>query len=70
MSDPEHDTHAALISRLRDSIDRLRLDIEPRADPALEEITRALEVLADLSTHVHEHALEGRRRLDSGENPG
>lgn len=63
MTDDDHITHAALAEELTSSIQRLRRDIESRSDPILEEVAHAMEVILQLTTHAHDHALENRERL-------
>ena len=63
MTDDDHITHAALAEELASSIQRLRRDIESRSDPILEEVAHAMEVILQLTTHAHDHALENRERL-------
>lgn len=63
MTDDDHVTHAALAERLRASIALLRQDVEARSDPVLGEIAHALEVILELTTHAHDHALENRDRI-------
>lgn len=65
MSQQHPDTHAELIERLRDSIGRLRQNIEARSDPTLEEIAHALGLLLDLTAHTHDHTSDHRRRLET-----
>jgi hypothetical protein len=63
MTDDDHTTHAALAEELTSSITRLRRDIESRSDPILEEIAHAMEVILQLTTHAHDHAVDNSRRL-------
>lgn len=63
MTDDDHTTHAELAGELASSIQRLRRDIESRSDPILEEVAHAMEVILQLTTHAHDHALENRERL-------
>ena len=63
MTDDDHTTHAALADELTSSIERLRQDIESRSDPILEELVHAMEVILQLTTHAHDHAVENSRRL-------
>lgn len=63
MTDDDHLTHSALAEQLRGSISRLRADIESRGDPILEELAHALEVVLELTTHAHDHALENRDNI-------
>jgi hypothetical protein len=63
MTEGDHQTHKELAAQLRQSIQRLREDVEARGDPMLDEIARALEVILDLTTHAHDHALENRDRI-------
>ena len=63
MTDDDHTTHAALADELTSSIERLRQDIESRSDPILEEVAHALDVILQLTTHAHDHAVENSRRL-------
>lgn len=59
----DHQTHAELAAQLRESIARLRRDLEARTDPMLDEIAVALELILDLTTHAHDHALDNRDRI-------
>jgi hypothetical protein len=61
--DDDHITHAALCEQLATSIERLRVDIESRSDPILEEIANAMDVILQITTHAHDHAVENSRRL-------
>ncbi len=70
MTDDDHTTHAALAVELADSIKRLRLDVESRSDPILEEIAHALELTLQLTTHAHDHSLDNRERLRALESGG
>lgn len=63
MTDDDHVTHSTLAEQLRASIALLRQDVEARSDPVLGEIAHALELLLDLTTHAHDHALENRDRI-------
>lgn len=63
MTDDDHTTHAELAEELANSIGRLRQDVESRTDPMLEEIAHAMEVILQLTTHAHDHAVENSRRL-------
>jgi hypothetical protein len=63
MTDDDHTTHAELAAELAKSIERLRRDIESRSDPILEEVANAMEVILQLTTHAHDHAVENSRRL-------
>ena len=63
MTDDDHTTHAALADELASSIERLRSDIESRSDAILEEVAHALDVILQLTTHAHDHAVENSRRL-------
>ena len=63
MTDDDHTTHAALADELTSSIERLRTDIESRSDPILEEVAHALELILQLTTHAHDHAVDNSRRL-------
>jgi hypothetical protein len=63
MTDDDHVTHTALAAQLHESISRLRADIESRGDPMLEEIAHALDVILELTSHAHDHALENRDRI-------
>jgi hypothetical protein len=63
MTDDDHTTHAELAAELASSIARLRQDIESRSDPILEEVAHAMEVILQLTTHAHDHAVENSRRL-------
>lgn len=58
-----HETHAELARELTASIQRLRTDIESRSDPLLEEVAHALEILLQLTTHAHDHAVANSDRL-------
>ncbi|HVL99105.1 MAG TPA: hypothetical protein VM324_07420 [Egibacteraceae bacterium] len=64
MDEREPGTHAALVEQLRDSVARLRLDLEARTDPLLEEVAHALELVIELNAHVHDHALANRERIE------
>lgn len=63
MTDDDHLTHSALAEQLRASITLLRQDVEARSDPVLGEIAHALDVILDLTTHAHDHALDNRDRI-------
>ncbi len=63
MTTGDHTTHAELAAELRASISRLRTDIESRSDPMLEEVAHAMELLLELTTHAHEHAVTNSDRL-------
>ncbi len=63
-------THEQLARQLRAIIARLREDVEARSDPVLEEIAQALEVLADLVTHSHDHTQDDRARIEKLEDAG
>jgi BMFP domain-containing protein YqiC len=63
MTEDDHVTHAKLAEQLRGSIERLRTDVESRGDPMLEEIAHALDVILELTTHAHDHALQNRDRI-------
>ncbi len=63
MATEDHTSHAELASRLRESIARLRQDVEARSDAVLGEITHALELLLSLTEHVHEHVLTNHERI-------
>ncbi|MBA2528398.1 MAG: hypothetical protein H0V19_00290 [Euzebyales bacterium] len=63
MTDDDHGTHAVLAEQLVASIARLRSDVEARSDPVLEELAHALDVILQLTTHTHDHAMENRERL-------
>lgn len=65
MTHDDHRTHAELAEQLVDSIQRLRLDVEARSDPVLGEIAHALEVILELTTHAHAHAVTNKDRLDA-----
>jgi hypothetical protein len=60
----DHRTHDALAAELRESIARLRQDVEARSDPVLAEVAVALDLLLELTAHAHGHALDNRRRID------
>lgn len=60
----DHSTHAALADELKASIARLRTDIESRSDALLEEIANAMELILQLTTHAHDHAVTNSDRLD------
>ncbi|HUH08480.1 MAG TPA: hypothetical protein VML96_11845 [Egibacteraceae bacterium] len=60
----EHITHQALAAQLRDSIQRLRRDVESRSDPILDEVAHALDLILEITTHAHDHAIANSRRLD------
>lgn len=64
MTDDDHSTHAGMAEQLRAVIGRVREDIAARSDPLLEEVATALELLLDLTTHAHDHALDNRARLE------
>ena len=55
---------------LRVIIARLREDVEARSDPVLGQIAQALEVLADLVTHSHDHTQDNRARIEKLEDAG
>lgn len=63
MTAGDHTTHAELAAELAASIERLRLDVEARSDPMLEEIAHALELILGLTTHAHDHAVTNSDRL-------
>ncbi len=63
-------THEQLTDQLRAIIARLREDVEARSDPVLGEIAQALEVIADLVTHSHDHTRDNRARIDKLEDTG
>lgn len=63
-------TQAELVKRLRESIARLRQDIEARSDPLLDEVAHALELVIDLNEHVHTHAIANRERIERLESGG
>lgn len=63
MTTGDHTTHAELAAELRASISRLRTDIASRSDPMLEEVAHAMELLLELTTHAHEHAVTNSDRL-------
>jgi hypothetical protein len=64
-SEHDHQTHAALAQELRATIGRIREDMEARSDPVLSELVQALELVLQLTTHAHEHALENRGRIEA-----
>jgi hypothetical protein len=61
----ERSTHADLAEQLRDTIARLRMEIEARSDATLVDLTEALELLLQLTTHVHDHAVETAARVQA-----
>ncbi len=63
MATEDHTTHAELASRLRESIARLRMDVEARSDAVLGEIAEALELLLSLTEHAHDHVLTNHERI-------
>ena len=65
-TDPEH-TQRVLTERLRDSIGRLRRDLEARSDPLLAEVVDVAELLLELTSRAHERAADNRRRIDAFE---
>lgn len=70
MTEGDDRTHRALAAQLKESIRRLRQDIESRSDPVLEEVAKALELTLDLTTHAHDHALDNRERIAALEQGG
>lgn len=64
MTEGDHTTHAELAEQLRESIARLRTDVESRSDAILGEIAHAMELILGLTTHAHDHALTNSERLD------
>lgn len=63
MATENHTSHAELASRLRESIARLRQDVEARSDAVLGEIAQALELLLSLTEHAHDHVLSNHERI-------
>ncbi len=63
MTENDHRTHSALAEQLRESLRRLREDVEARSDPMLGEIAHALELLLELTSHAHDHTLDNRERI-------
>lgn len=60
LTDADRPSHA---DRLRDSITRLREDVEARSDPLLDEIADALELLLSLTRHTHDHTMENQQLI-------
>jgi hypothetical protein len=58
-----HRTHQDLAAQMRESIARIRVDVEARSDPILSEVVRALELVVEITTHAHDHALQNRERI-------
>lgn len=65
MTKGDHTTHEDLAARLRETLQRLRQDLSARSDTTLEELAGALDLVLDLTTHVHEHAVENRARIEA-----
>jgi hypothetical protein len=61
--DAHHLTHRELATELRATIERIKLDVEARSDPVLTEVVTALELVVEITTHAHDHALENRDRI-------
>lgn len=61
----DHVPYGELAEQLRASIVRLREDVEARADPVLTEIACALDLIVDMATHAHEHALANHARIET-----
>lgn len=57
-------THGQSVDRLQAIIAQLRHDVEARSDRTLEDIARALDIVVQLVTHTHEHALDNRARIE------
>jgi hypothetical protein len=70
MTADDQPTHGALADELRATLRRLRSDIEARSDPVLEDVTSAIELLLDIASHAHQHALENRGRIERLEAQG
>jgi hypothetical protein len=58
-------THADLAEQLQATISRLRTEIQARSDATLADLTDALELLLQLTTHVHDHAVATASRVEA-----
>lgn len=63
MTEDDHATHRELAEQLHATLERLREDVASRSDPMLGEVVRAVELLLDIATHAHDHALDNRERI-------